>query len=134
MPSRREQVRTRAGDCCEYCQLPQACSTLPHELDHIRARKHRGSTSLENLCLACAYCNAAKGPNLTGYDPATAELVALFNPRTQVWTEHFEWQGPVLVGKTSTARATIDVLRINEPDRVEHRRLLMRADVFPPPR
>ena len=134
MPSRREQVRARASDRCEYCQLPQACSTLPHELDHIRARKHGGPTSLENLCLACAYCNAAKGPNLTGYDPATGELTALFHPRTQVWTEHFEWKGPVLVGKTSAARATIDVLKLNAPERVEHRRLLMLAGAFPPQR
>jgi hypothetical protein len=132
MASCREQVRTRASDCCEYCQVPQACSTLPHELDHIRARKHRGPTSLENLCWACAYCNAAKGPNLTGYDPATGELTALFNPRTQVWAEHFEWKGALLEGKTSTARATIDVLKINAPERIEHRRLLMRAGVFGP--
>src|SRR5438034_3192104 len=125
-----EQVRARGSDCCEYCQLPQACSTLPHELDHIRARKHGGRTSLENLCWACAYCNSAKGPNLSGYDPATGELVALFNPRSDVWKEHFEWNSGILVGKTPVARATIDVLQINRPERAEHRRLLMLAGVF----
>jgi len=134
MPSRREQVRARANDCCEYCQLPQVCSALPHELDHIRARKHRGQTSLENLCWACAYCNSAKGPNLSGYDEATDELVALFNPRTDVWTEHFEWKGAVLVGKTPIGRATIDVLQINRPEQVEHLRLFMLAGVFRVPR
>ena len=130
MPSRREQVRTRANDCCEYCQLPQSCSSLPHELDHIRARKHRGPTSFENLCWACAYCNSAKGPNLSGYDPVTGELVALFNPRTQVWIEHFEWKEAILLGKTPMARATIEVLQIKQPVRVEHRRLLLLSGMF----
>ena len=31
--------------------MPQACTVLPHEIDHIRARKHHGPTSLENTCL-----------------------------------------------------------------------------------
>jgi hypothetical protein len=131
MPSLREQVRARGNDCCEYCQLPQAFSTLPHELDHIRARKHHGATSLDNLCWACAGCNAAKGPNLTGCDPATGEIAALFNPRNQSWSDHFVWDGPVLVGKTATARATIDVLQVNAPGRMEHRRLLRLAGALP---
>jgi len=131
MPSLREQVRERANDCCEYCRLSQTFSTLPHELDHIRARKHGGATSPENLCWACAYCNAAKGPNQSGYDPVTDELVTLFNPRSQAWADHFQWEGTTLVGKTSAARATIDVLRINAPERIEHRRLLTLASVLP---
>jgi 5-methylcytosine-specific restriction endonuclease McrA len=38
---------------------------LPHEIDHIRARKHRGLTTMDNTCLACAHCNAAKGTDAT---------------------------------------------------------------------
>jgi 5-methylcytosine-specific restriction endonuclease McrA len=125
--SRRKQVRGRAGDRCEYCHLPQACSTLPHEIDHIRARKHRGPTTLQNTCWACAYCNNGKGSNAAGYDPQTDELVPLFNPRADRWDDHFAWKGPVLVGKSPIGRATIDVLRINNPGRVEHRRLLVAA-------
>jgi hypothetical protein len=120
----RNLVRERAGARCEYCQLPEEESVLPHELDHIRAKKHRGQTSLQNTCWACAYCNLAKGPNVAGYDDETDELVALFNPRTEEWKEHFFWEGPVLRGKTPKGRATVDVLRINDPERVEHRRLI----------
>ena len=69
-------------------------------------QKHRGQTSLENLCLACAQCNAFKGSNIAGYDPVTGELTSLFNPRTHIWTEHFHWNGPTLVGTTPIARAT----------------------------
>jgi hypothetical protein len=120
----RKQVRDPAGDCCEYCQLPQSCTTLPHEVDHVRARKHRGSDSLDNCCWACAYCNAFKGSNAAGYDPETDLLVPLCNPRTDRWADHFVWQEPTLAGKTPTGRATIDVLRINHSERIEHRRLL----------
>jgi hypothetical protein len=128
--SRRNQVRDRAGDRCEYCQLPQSCTTLPHELDHVRARKHRGLQTPANCCWACAHCNAYKGSNAAGYDPQTDELVPLFNPRTDRWADHFVWRGPTLVGKTPVGRATIDVLRINHPDRVEHRRLLTAAGLL----
>ena len=130
--SRRRQVRDRAHDRCEYCQMPQDGTVLPHETDHIRAKKHHGPTSLENLCWACADCNGHKGSNVAGYDPETGELVPLFNPRRDTWTDHFAWDGPVLRGKTARGRATIDVLQINHPDRVEHRRLLIELDLFPP--
>src|SRR5258708_2462641 len=116
---RRKLVLERSGYRCEYCQLSQDSTTLPHEVDHIRAKTHRGPTSLENTCLACAYCNGAKGTNVAGYDPETGELVPLFNPRTGTWSEHFAWDGPILIGQTVEGRATIEVLNINDPDRVE---------------
>ena len=125
--SRRRRIWDRAQGRCEYCQLPQELTTLPHQIDHIRARKHRGPTTLQNTCLACAVCNAAKGPNAAGYDPETDELVPLFNPRRDPWTDHFAWKVHVLIvliGKSAIGRATIEVLRINSPARVELRRLL----------
>jgi len=127
----RDQVRQRADNRCEYCQLPQACTTLPHEADHIRSQKHHGPTTLHNLCWACARCNDFKGSDVSSYDPVTNALAPLFNPRTDKWDEHFEWHGPTLLGKTSIGRATIELLRINLLDRVEHRRLLIGADLFP---
>jgi hypothetical protein len=126
----RKKVWERAGGRCEYCQLPQAGSVLPHEVDHIRAKKHHGPTTMQNTCLACAYCNGAKGSNAAGYDPETGALVPLFNPRTDRWDDQFFWRGPVLHGKTAVARATIDVLGIDDPARIEHRRLLMIAGLF----
>jgi hypothetical protein len=45
---------------------------------------------------------------------------------------HFVWRGALLRGKTPVARAIIDVLRINDPDRVTHRRLLIGLGEFPP--
>ncbi len=63
----------------------------------------------------------------------TNELVPLFNPRTDVWHEHFEWHAPTLFGKTKIGRATIELLQINLQERVEHRRLLMEAALLPAP-
>jgi HNH endonuclease len=128
--SRRKQIRDRAGDRCEYCRLPQSCTILPHEVDHIRARKHRGTDTLDNSCWACANCNSYKSSNAAGYDPVTDALVPLYSPRADRWADHFAWSGPKLMGKTPVGRATIDVLRINAPIRVEHRRWLIAARHF----
>jgi hypothetical protein len=43
---------------------------------------------------------------------------------------HFEWNGPVVVGRTAIGRATVDVLKINLPERVEHRRLLIASGIL----
>ena len=129
--SRRQRVIERAGNSCEYCQMPQGRTTLPHEVDHIRSQKLHGPTAMDNLCLACAQCNSSKGTLVSGYDPATDGMVRLFNPRVDAWDEHFDWDGPLLVGNTAMARTTIDVLNINALLRVEHRRLLIEARRFP---
>lgn len=129
---RRKDVWLRAKGCCEYCKLPQHLSVLPHEVDHIRARKHHGSHTVENTCIACAHCNAAKGANAAGYDPESGDLVPLFNPRADAWHEHFFWDGAWLVGETPVGRATIDVLNINDPVCVDQRDLLIKANLFPP--
>ena len=131
-PNLRQLVWERAQGCCEYCQLPQGHDPRPFHLDHIRPQKHNGPTVLENLALSCAACSLYKGPNPAGYDPDTDEIQPLFNPRTQAWADHFEWDGGTLTGKTPIGRTTIHVLRANEPLRVHHRELLIELEVFPP--
>jgi hypothetical protein len=113
------------------CRRPQELDVLPFQIDHVRPIKHGGPTSLDNLALSCLTCNARKGPNLSGIDRQTNAVVPLFDPRTQVWVEHFCWQGPILIGLTPTGRATIQTLAINDLGRVEHRRLLIEAGHFP---
>ena len=88
---------------------------------------------MENTCLACAHFNAAKGPNVAGYDPETGLLTPLFNPRMDVWTEHFRWEAGILFGLTPVGRATIDVLRINDSECAEQRQELIEAGLFPLP-
>jgi hypothetical protein len=128
----RRAVRERARGRCEYCQLPQAEAAEPFNSDHVIARQHRGVSTEENLAFACASCNRHKGPNIAGIDPDTLQAVTLFNPRRDVWAEHFEWEGAVLKGRTPIGRVTVQVLDINNADRVLLRTLLIDLGVFPP--
>jgi len=127
----RRLVWQRAGSRCEYCRLPSDCDVFSFTIDHVVARKHHGETTSDNLALACAVCNSFKLDNLSGIDPLTVTIAALFHPRRNHWDEHFAWNAAELVGLTPEGRATIDVLKINLPERVEHRELLVRMGKFP---
>jgi hypothetical protein len=118
-------VRHRAGGRCEYCRLPQVGSRVPFEIDHIIARKHRGRTTAGNLAIACIYCNAYKGPNISGRDRATGKLTPLYHPRRHKWSYHFRYDGGTLIGRTAIGRTTIDVLQFNLPNLVALREVLM---------
>ena len=88
----RELVR-RAGDACEYCSIPQEATPLiPFHVEHITAKQHGGSDDPADLALACDRCNAYKGPNLSSIDPETRNVVLLFNPRRDVWSDHFMYR------------------------------------------
>jgi 5-methylcytosine-specific restriction endonuclease McrA len=115
----RAQVRERAHNACEYCHLHQDDSPLAVlHVEHVIPKVHGGSDDVENLALACIDCNLHKGTNLTGIDPETNEITALFHPRRQVWEDHFQRQGIYVVGKTANGRTTIRVLNINSEDQV----------------
>ena len=116
-----EAVRQRAGNRCEYCRLPQAAFRRGFHREHIVARQHGGSANLDNLAFACWNCNLKKGPNLSGIDPETGEITALFHPRKDEWPEHFAALVGTLVplgveirGLTPVGRATVRVLGLNE--------------------
>ncbi len=125
-------VWRRARSRCEYCQLPQAFSPLPHAVDHIISQQHHGPTVAQNLALACFFCNSYKGPNIGGLNPQTGRMVRLFNPRKDRWNRHFKWEGPILIGRTHTDRITIDLLEINRAEAVDFREFLIREGSFPP--
>lgn len=127
-----ELVRQRAQYRCEYCQMPQEFDGFTHEIDHVIARKHRGPTVAGNLALACFPCNNHKGPNLAGIDRVTRRLTRLFHPRRHKWARHFRWEGPLLAGRTAIGRVTVEVLLINDSDRVRLRETLIDEGVFPP--
>jgi glutaredoxin len=117
----RQQVTERARATCEYCLFPQDLSFLSFEMEHIIAEKHGGGTTAENLALACPYCNRAKGTDLGSLDPNTGQLTPFFNPRTQVWTEHFRLDGAIITPLTAEGRVTAIILQFNELNRVQER-------------
>lgn len=45
----------------------------------------------------------AKRADIAGVDPMTQRIVPLFHPRKDRWKRHFQWEGPVLRGKTARA-------------------------------
>lgn len=121
LASLRREVRERAGERCEYCLLAESQAFFPHEPDHLIALKHGGRTTSANLALACFDCNRFKGSNIGSIDPVSGELVMLFNPRTQRWSEHFHLNGGQIVPLTPVGRVTERLLRFNLAHRVKIR-------------
>lgn len=131
-PALENLIWSRAKGRCEYCQISQEADELTFEIDHIVPRKHRGGTTPNNLALACFPCNRSRLCNLSGIDPRTRRIVRLFHPRRMKWRRHLRWDGPWLVGRTPTGRATVVTLNINDPMRVRLRTELMSNGEFPP--
>lgn len=128
----RQQIIERAGSCCEYCRIRPTDTTPPFHIDHIVPIKHGGTNDLDNLCFSCFQCNAYKGSNMAAADPVTGEATFLFNPRKQIWDEHFRIEATAaLTGKTPQGRVTIAVMRINEEARVQYRQLAMSIGEYP---
>lgn len=126
------ELRRRANGICEYCRIPQNVQRVRFSIDHITARQHGGLTVIENLALCCLHCNSHKGPNLVGIDPLNGQLTPLFNPRQQVWHDHFSWRGAEIAGRTAVGRSTIAVLAMNDPDYLALRASLIAEGIFPP--
>lgn len=127
----RQFIVSRALNQCEYCLLHQNDSVARHNIDHIISLKHHGSTEADNLALACAECNYSKGTDIATIDPLGEQLVRLFNPRTDSWGDHFEFEGAIIVGLTPSGRGTVLLLRMNEPSRVKQRAYLMATGRYP---
>jgi len=129
----RRRVRERACNCCEYCLLAEDDAFFSHEPDHVVAKNHGGITTHDNLAWACFDCNRFKGSDIASLDPATGELVPLFNPRTQLWHEHFELVSAGTIHPlTPIGRATVRLPKLNLDERVEVRSLLANLDRYPP--
>ncbi|MBI5917156.1 MAG: HNH endonuclease [Bacteroidetes bacterium] len=131
----RRQVHLRAAGYCEYCRTPEIFSPEPFCVEHIVPVKLGGGNTPDNLALACHGCNWSKSSKTQGEDPVSRQLVSLFNPRRQIWSEHFAWmEEPTHVcGLTATGRATVEVLKLNRENLI-HLRLAMYVLGEHPPR
>jgi 5-methylcytosine-specific restriction endonuclease McrA len=106
-------------------------SSIPLTLDQIVAVKHEGPTVMSNLASACLRCNAHKGTDLTTL--LHGELVRLFHPRLQTWTDHFRVhrESGRIRGQTLIGTATARLLLVNGGDRAAIRRELVRLNLLP---
>lgn len=130
----RRVVWQRAEQRCEYCKAPAIIGIMMH-IDHIEARVRGGSDEAGNLCLACNFCNSHKYTAQASPDPITGQIVSLFNPRTQTWSDHFTWDenSILIIGLTEIGRATIERLQLNTKEWQISRALWVKAGVHPPP-
>ncbi len=130
----RRQVRADAGSRCGYCHTPEAFTGMTLDIEHLVPEARGGPTIRENLWLACSRCNDFKSDRMDAVDPETGEPVSLYNPRTQVWTEHFTWSpdGTRILGLTASGRATVVALRMNNELIVAARRFWVEAGRWPP--
>jgi hypothetical protein len=130
----RQLLFKRAHLECEYCRSPQALLMADLEIEHIRPKAKGGKTVDENLCAASRKCNELKRVRTKAVDPKSGTMTPLFHPRTQVWSDHFEFSidGSFIIGKTAIGRATLEALRLNRERAVLLRRLWMKAGWHPP--
>ena len=75
-------------------------------------------------------CNRSKGPNVGSFDPLTGKLVPFFNPRIQVWRDHFELEGGIIRPLTPEARVTVKIFRLNDEARILERQSLLELKIL----
>jgi len=119
--------------CC-YCLTAEANSGTRLTCDHITPVSKGGETTFENVCLACSACNEHKSNTTHAVDPISGEIVSLFNPRTERWSDHFAWSTDAtrVEGRSPVGRATVTALRLNHPLIVTVRARWARVGWHPP--
>jgi hypothetical protein len=119
----RRLIAERDTQRCADCRSPMIVG-IPMVIEHIIPLVSGGSSTPDNLCLACYRCNEFKGSRTEAADPIDGKLTVFFHPRLQRWSEHFAWRehGDTMDGLTSCGRTTIEALRLNNDWIVQARR------------
>jgi hypothetical protein len=130
----RDKISDQARNRCGYCLTSAAIVGMPMEIDHLIPEALAGETDEENLWLACPLCNGHKSDRIAYMDVVTGEVVRLFDPRRQVWSQHFTWtaDGICIVGLTPTGRATVAALNLNRATLVLARQMWVKVGWHPP--
>jgi hypothetical protein len=127
------EVAGRAGHRCEYCGAPEAVFNFAFEVEHVLARSRGGADELENTALACRSCNLFKSDCLESVDPQSGTLVRLFDPRRDLWLEHFVvLSSGSIEGRTPIGRATANLLRLNSEAQQVARSNWIALRIYPP--
>lgn len=126
----RRQVISRANNICEYCRIHEDDTFFGCQIDHIISEKHGGTTTFENLALACTFCNVAKGSDI-GSITNDGIFTRFFNPRIDVWNEHFVLVGIILEPLTPIGQVTVRLLQFNTLDRLLEREALIAVGRYP---
>ena len=124
----------RSGYCCEYCKSQDKFSPVYFTIDHIWPLIEGGTNDIENLAYACMLCNRLKWNKTMALDPVTQLNVRLYNPRTDVWENNFQWSGDYLsiIGISSTGRAMVVALQLNREKLIQYRKEMFNIGYHPP--
>jgi HNH endonuclease len=127
-------VAIRAVFCCEYCRSQEKYSPDYFSVEHIFPRVKKGTDALFNLAFACLTCNNHKYTAIEAIDPVSGILAPLYNPRTDIWEQHFRWSDDysLLTGITPTGRATVKKMHLNRVSVVNLRVVLAAIGKHPP--
>ena len=130
----KKAVAERAQGCCEYCRSQARFAIQPFSVEHIIPRSHGGNTTLDNLALSCQGCNNHKYNKTEAKDSLSGNVVSLYHPRQQRWSEHFAWNDDftIVIGLTPTGRATVETLQLNREGVVNLRHVLYMMGEHPP--
>lgn len=130
----RDSVANRASLLCEYCKAPRNYSPSPFNVEHIVPISRGGDSHTDNLAHSCHGCNCLKSDKVSAIDPVSDLEVPLFHPRRDEWSDHFVWDasGLLIIGTTPTGRATVDLLKLDRPELINLRSLLVMVGKHPP--
>jgi hypothetical protein len=130
----RENVRQRANHLCEYCHTFELWQSVPFTIDHVIPLSLGGSNNIENLALACFTCNRKKSNQTEITNPETGEVIPLFNPRLDKWSDHFVWAENrlMMLGISKVGQATIETLELNRERIIRIRSADLTIDRHPP--
>ncbi len=127
----RNLVAKRASFLCEYCLIHEDDTFLKCQVDHIISLKHGGKTEIENLSHACVFCNRNKGSDIGSILQSDGKFIQFFNPRKDLWTNHFKIEGAILKPLTKIGKVTAHILGFNHPDRIIERQSLIDIGKYP---
>jgi hypothetical protein len=130
----RTLVMQRSAHCCEYCKSQDRFSPVYFTIDHIIPLVLGGASDLDNLAYACMLCNRLKWGKIKAFDSVTNTLVFLYNPRLDIWENHFQWSEDFLevIGMSSIGRATVAALQLNREKLVHYRKEMIEIGCHPP--
>lgn len=116
-------VAARAKHICEYCQAFEAVFNLPFEVEHITPLSRGGNDDENNLALSFRSCNLYKSNSVSAFADETEIEVRLFNPREDIWVEHFIREATTgeIKDLTSIGKVTISRLRMNNKRQIAAR-------------
>lgn len=128
----RQYIALRADYRCEYCKKPEIISNFSFHIEHIIGRQHGGSDLIDNLAYSCSYCNWKKGPNIGTVLTEQGPIIQLFNPRVNLWSDHFSVNtNGLIVAKTEIGEGTLRLLEFNALERIMERQELIDLGFYP---